>query len=126
MKRLLIEQTYKMPKVNFDPYNGILEIQGKSIPEYASNFYRPVLDWLDQYCQKPHATTNMRILFYYYNTDSAKCILDIFKKLDELFKKGYEVKIEWLYEKGDTSSVEDAEYFSQFLSVPFEIVMVED
>lgn len=126
MQKLIIQGTAKTPEVNLDPDNGLLEISGYSISKSNKEFYGPVLKWIDEYGKKPHEKTLLRLKFYYYNTGTAMYILDILRKLEALYKKGVDVKIEWQYEKEDEASMEYGEDYRDILSLPFEIVEVEE
>jgi len=52
MEKLQIEGTAKTPTVNFDP-SGKLELKGRSIPENSIEFYKPLMEWLDEYEKNP-------------------------------------------------------------------------
>ena len=47
MHQLYIQGTENTPEVNFSPESGIFNIVGKSIPEDADAFYKPILEWFD-------------------------------------------------------------------------------
>ena len=51
---------------------------------------------------------------------------DILRKLEALYKKGFKVKVVWQYEKEDEDSKEYGEDYKAILSLPFEIVEVEE
>ncbi|MBW8049066.1 MAG: DUF1987 domain-containing protein [Cytophagales bacterium] len=122
MKNLNIEKTPDSPAVNFNADSGILEIKGRSIADDIVHFYRPILSWIDNYCKKPHQKTVMKMFFVYYNTGTSKSISEILKKLDELHKKGFDVKVCWYYDEGDESAMEDGEDFKDYISVPIEVI----
>ncbi|MBW8049431.1 MAG: DUF1987 domain-containing protein [Cytophagales bacterium] len=126
MEKLTIQKTSKTPGINLDPDKGLLEISGYSISKFTKEFYEPVLKWIDEYSKKPHEETLIRLKFYYYNTGTAMYILDILRKLEALYKKGFKVKVEWQYEKEDEDSMEYGQDFRDILSLPFEVVEVED
>jgi len=126
MQKLIIKKTFESPAVNFDPDNGLLEIEGKLIPENAKRFYKPILDWLDEYTQKPQSSTQVKLHFYYFNTISSKFILKILTKLDGIYKNGFAVNIEWRYFENDEDGLEEGEEFSELTSVPFEFVMIRE
>ncbi|MCH8317007.1 MAG: DUF1987 family protein [Bacteroidetes bacterium] len=69
-------------------------------------------------------STLLRLKFYYYNTGTAIYIMDILRKLEALYEKGFKVKVEWQYEKEDEDSMEYGEDYKAILSLPFEIVEV--
>jgi len=60
MEPLIIEGTAKTPTVNFNASEGLIEIKGRSIPENSIEFYKPLVDWLDEYAKSPapHTTVN--------------------------------------------------------------------
>jgi len=49
MEPISFEGTPKTPTVNFNPDTGIVEIKGRSIPENSIEFYKPLVDWLEEY-----------------------------------------------------------------------------
>lgn len=126
MEKLQIQKTFESPAVSFDPDNGLLEIEGKLIPENAKRFYNPIMDWLEEYSQKPQSVTQVKLHFYYFNTISSKFILGILRKLDQIYKNGFEVKIEWRYLEDDEDGLEEGEEFSELISVPFEFVAIKE
>ena len=95
MEPIIIEGTPKTPAVNFDAESGILEIKGRSIPENSIEFYKPLVDWLEEYANNPVNRTQVNIQLEYFNTSSSKCILDVFKKLEAIHKSKNEVSISW-------------------------------
>jgi len=124
MEKLIIKETFDTPAVNFDANKGVLEIEGRSILADPEVFYKPILKWLDEYRPGKGTKTVVRLQFYYYNTKSTEYILYLLKKIDELHKKGFDVKIKWEYEEGDEDAVSDGEKFGSMLSVPFEVEKV--
>lgn len=117
-----LEQSSKTPYIHFDP-NGQLELKGKSIPENTPAFYKPLFEWLDAYILSPSATTTLDVQFDYFNTSSAKVIVDIFKKLEQIAKnsKG-DVIINWLYNEIDVDMLEAGEDYKTIMKVPFNLV----
>ena len=93
MEPIIIEGTPKTPTVKFDANEGVFEIKGRSIPENSVEFYKPLVDWLDRYKESPLLKTVVDIRLEYFNTSSSKCILDIFKRLENIHKAKNEVEI---------------------------------
>ncbi len=81
MEPLTIEGTAKTPNVKFDAAQGLIEIKGRSIPENSIEFYKPLVDWLEEYGKGPSSLTKVNIQLEYFNTSSSKCIIDVFNKL---------------------------------------------
>jgi hypothetical protein len=124
---LEIEGSNKTPYIRFDPETGVLEMKGRSIPENAVEFYKPLVDWLTEYAKNPKDKTVVNIQLEYFNTSSSKCILDVFKKLEEINKKeGKEVIVNWYYEEDDEDMLEAGEDYQSILKLPFRMVEMED
>ena len=87
MEPINIEPSVKTPKISFDDGSGALEIEGRSIPENSTEFYKPVFEWLDAYIDAPSANTEFAFKLEYFNTSSSKCILDVLRKLEKLERK---------------------------------------
>ena len=118
-----VEQSYKTPLINFDGVTGNFEIKGKSIPDNSSKFYEPLLAWLDNYVQNPAPKTNLKIQLDYLNTDSTKCMIDLFRKLEQILKNGKgEIIINWLYEEQDDSMLEVGEDYKSIIKIPFNLI----
>ena len=125
MDTISIEGTPKTPTINFDMNKGALEIKGRSIPENSIEFYKPLVDWLEKYAAKPQPQTLVNIQLEYFNTSSSKCILDVFKKLEAIHKKGSETVINWHYEEDDEDMLEAGEDYQAIINVPFKMVQVQ-
>ncbi len=124
---LEIKSTNKTPYIKFDPNTGVLEMKGRSIPENAVEFYKPLVDWLDQYSQDPKEKTIVNVQLEYFNTSSSKCILDVFKKLEDINKQeGKEVVINWYYEEDDEDMLEAGEDYQSILKIPFKMIEMEE
>ena len=124
MKTVSIEPSPKTPKINLDAEAGLVEIKGRSIPENSVEFYKPVMEWLDEYLNLPTSNTNVNIQLEYFNTSSSKCILDIFKRIESLSKKGHNIIINWYYEEDDEDMQEAGEDYQTIIKVPFKMVQV--
>ncbi|MCT4602309.1 MAG: DUF1987 domain-containing protein [Marinifilum sp.] len=124
MNSLVIEGSPKTPNINFDGANGAFLIEGRSIPENSLDFYKPIMEWLDSYINEPQEETEVSIKLEYFNTSSSKCILDVFKKLETIFKRGNKVKINWHYEVDDEDMLEAGEDYQSIVKIPFN--MIED
>ena len=124
MENLQIEKTSRTPSISFDAEKGLLEIKGMSIPQNSKEFYKPILQWIEQYSQNPKSKTVMIVRFNLYNTATAKHITDMFKTFEALHKKGHDIKIQWQYEQGDESYELDGKDFAEWFDVPIEVVEV--
>jgi len=126
MEPISIAGTPKTPTVSFDAGSGKVEIKGRSIPENSIEFYKPLVDWLESYLSNPAGLTEVNIQLEYFNTSSSKCILDVFKKLEAIYKSGNEVVINWYYEEDDEDMLEAGEDYQSIIKIPFKMVETEE
>jgi len=126
MEPILIKGTTKTPSVQFNSGEGVIEIKGRSIPENSVEFYKPLVDWLDDYKTHPLPKTNVNIQLEYFNTSSSKCILDVFKKLEAIHKGKNEVQINWYYEEDDEDMLEAGEDYESIIRVPFKMIEIAE
>lgn len=127
MDTLKLEGSPKTPTVSFDASTGKLELKGRSIPENSIEFYNPLYDWIDAYAKNPQPETSLNIVLEYFNTSSSKCILDLFKKAENLNGGGKtKVVVYWHYEEDDEDMLEAGEDYQAILTLPFKMVQVEE
>lgn len=124
MDAILLEATATTPKVIIDPTTNKFEISGESRPENTAKFYTPIIEWFENYnsvlyYQKSSGgktkKTSMEFKLEYFNSTSAKFILDIFYKLEKMQKDGYDVEVIWNYDLRDTDMKESGEEFSNYV-----------
>lgn len=113
----------KTPLINFDSKSGIFELKGRSLPENAVQFYLPLFIWLENYMLNPAPHTVLNIQLDYFNSNSAKCIVELFKKIETISKNGKgETTINWFYNSHDEDMLETGENFKSFIEIPFNLV----
>jgi len=122
MEKLSIEGTSKTPTVITDPDEGLLEISGRSNPENSVEFYRPVMDWVDEYAQTPGPKTTVNIKLEHFNTSSSKMILDIFKRMEAVLDAKKEIVVKWHYEEDDEELMEAGETYESMSELPFLLI----
>jgi len=124
MNALIIDPTDFSPKVVFDPSKNLFEISGESRPENTGKFYVPLLEWLHQYQnvlyweKDKFGETPGRVFefkFDYFNSTSAKFIMDVLMQLDKMAQEGYNINARWYYDKRDEDMKESGEEFSKLL-----------
>jgi hypothetical protein len=126
MESITREGTPKTPSILFDAEKGLVDIRGRSIPENSTEFFKPLVEWLDRYSENPAKITTVNIHLEYFNTSSSKCILDLFKKLETIYKAKKEVIVNWYYEEDDEDMLEAGEDYESIIRIPFKLIEVED
>jgi hypothetical protein len=123
MESFFSEQTAKTPFIQFDAQTGKFEMKGKSIPENSKVFYTKMFEWLDIYTAQPLPNTILDIQLDYFNTSSAKCVIDIFKKLETIEKNGKgKVTINWHYNEDDGDMQEAGQDYQSVIKVNFNLI----
>lgn len=116
MDTLFIEGTDDTPQVMLDKQKGVFEITGRSLPEDSIEFFRPVMEWLAEYCKSPNAETLFVIKLDYMNTASSKLIQDVLLALQNI--QG--ARILWCFQKDDEDMETTGHEYSEYVRVPFE------
>jgi hypothetical protein len=124
METINLESTKKTPLVLLDPA-GRIKIGGRSIPEDASKFYDSILNWVLEYVGMPQDSTTVDIELEYFNSGSAKFVMQILRELSELIHNGKELKVNWYYEEGDDDILERGEYYASILDLDIHFIETE-
>jgi hypothetical protein len=131
MRKLVIEKTDSSPKVILDPDKNVFEISGESRPPDTGTFYGDILRWMDEFSVhllKYHEITDPVVFDFdliYFNSSSAKYILDFCKQMALIVSKGRSIKVRWKYETDDLDMLEAGKEMSRIAKLPFEFVMKE-
>ena len=125
MDDFYLEATPKTPKLYFSKETGEFEISGRSIPENSIEFYKPIINWLDNYVEEPNHRTLLVIKLEYFNTSSSKCLVEILRRLESLDDQSI-VRVKWCYEEEDEDMQESGEDFKEIIKVPIEMVLIRE
>ncbi len=122
-KPLFIERSRNTPEVVFQPEMRLFEITGVSFPENSKEFFEPLLTYLHECESVIESGTTFSFKLDYFNTSSARCILDVFNAIDRLNHSGKEVVINWYYSAGDEELREVGEEFGMLVNCPINLKM---
>ena len=127
MEKLTLSPTLSSPGVDLDPASNKFKIWGESRPENVRRFYLPILEWLEQYADEISGkdgdnTIEFSFNFEYFNSTSAKYILDLFKILHRIQESGKSLSISWHYEEDDEDMYEVGMEMSRMSGILFEYV----
>ena len=128
MQNIIIEETENTPSIQFDFQRGEFEIKGVSFPEYAKEFYEPILEALREYTTRPLAkNTRLSFKFTYFNTGTNSFITDLMRELERIPNlDGYDVEVIWYYEEEDEDMKELGDYFESLTHLPVKFVECEE
>lgn len=109
-----LEATDRTPAVSFDFGTRRLSISGESYPEDAASFYGPLLQALEGYLADPAAEqTVLELQMVYFNSSTAKALMNIFQMLENAARRGTPVTINWRHHVDDDIMREFGEDFMQ-------------
>lgn len=115
MEKLTLNGTFETPTILLDSNRGLLEFSGRSLPEDSSTFYRPILNWIEQYVTEPNEKTDIAIKLEYFNTATSKVILNMLTK----FEKTHNVTVQWFHYEEDEDMLESGKEFEELVNLPF-------
>lgn len=116
MEPLNIPATGRTPGVAFDFASGHLRLTGESYPDDVATFFGPVFTALRDYLAVPaDGAIRFDMELLYFNSSSAKALMNIFQMLESVAKAGRPVAVNWCHEENDDSMRELGEDFSEDL-----------
>ncbi len=131
MDSLIIEATEDSPKIQFDTISNRFVISGESRPENAGKFYTPVINWIIKFEEelqkrKQEGKGDSSIIFVfkldYFNSTSAKYIMDILLIFKKFVDQGYKINMEWHYDKRDDDMLDAGNEFSDTVGLKFDFI----
>jgi hypothetical protein len=124
LEKLSIEKTTNSPEILMDAEIGLIEISGASFQEDSVSFYAPVFEWIEEYISNPKDTV-VNVELKYFNSSSAKIILNIFKSLGEIKKKNLVLVINWKYNADDEDVKDSGQDFAKLSGLEFNLIEKE-
>jgi hypothetical protein len=135
MDKINIEETKATPSVILDVENRKFEIAGCSRPENVREFYMPVINWFEGALEQTEeiktkltgdGTVNFDFKLSYFNSASAKFILDILLYINQLHGSNIDIRINWYYEEGDEDMRDVGEELAEMVDFEFKYIMMKE
>jgi hypothetical protein len=122
MDNLVVAKTRNTFGINFNSSSGILELSGSSFPANSTEFFKPVISWIQNYFLEitGHLTLNLRI--DYLNSSSIKYLSDVIDKLEHYHKSGGSVELNWYHKADDEDIKEMGEEIKEDVTFPFKVI----
>ena len=120
MKRLELSPSNNTPHIILDVDSDVLLIEGKSFPEDSKEFYRPIIEWMDEL-----KTTNPRRIkicfnLFYLSSSSIISVKQFLMKAVDLSNAGTEVAVLWSYDEDDDDIKKTGEDYQKLTKLNFE------
>ena len=125
MEILKYEESGLNPGILLDIENEKFILSGKSCPENVVDFYKPLMDWLEEYKENPLEKTVFEFNLEYYNTASSKILFIIMQKLEAVKETGNDVLIKWYFPEDDEALEEAGEEYDDLIDLDFELIATE-
>ncbi len=126
MEKFEVEATQFTPHVILDPQKNEFLFKGVSLPENIHEFYTPIFDWLNEFRDcldksqfKPRGKMKFIFDLHYFNSGSARMIMDMIHKFEEITETGYEAEVVWCSEEGDAVIEDSGKEFANLSEIPF-------
>ncbi len=127
MENIKIEATERSPEVDFNFTSNVFALSGESYPEDVPAFFGPPINQLEEHLSSQDGAD---ITFYfeliYFNSSSAKVLMELFEMLDKVAENGNNVVIYWAYDEEDDNMEELGEEFGEDLEhAKFNLKVIE-
>ena len=124
MTDLTIVATRKSPQINLQ--DGSLQFSGRTIPEDPAEFFKPIMEWVNDYAKQMADHTVVDLNFEYINTASTKWIYNILKTLGDVKDHQKKMEVNWHYESGDDDMYELGHVLRKVVDSPFNFIEVDE
>lgn len=114
MEKISIEATERTPYTAFDPDARHLLLRGESYPEDAAAFFGPLQQALREFLpQLDDVPFVVDLELSYFNSSSAKALMNMFMLLEQAAAAGHSVRINWHFHPDDDTMAEFGEDFAE-------------
>lgn len=124
-EKVHILPTNNTPEVILDP-RGIIEMKGRAIEEYETEFPKQIMNWIDTYLLDPAGTTKVTIAFEYLNSYNSIILSSFLRKLSQVNQQSKKLVIQWYVEEDDDDLLERGKYISSTFNIPIEFIPTDD
>ena len=109
MTALQLDATSRTPAVTLDPAAGRLVLKGESYPEDVTSFYATLTSAISAYLDEGPGNLLTEIRLTYFNSSSARSLMELLEQLDEAAGNGAQITIDWYCDPDDDITREFAE-----------------
>ncbi len=113
MESLIIKSTNNTPQINFDIDVSTLLIKGDSYPENAFSFYKPIMEWVEDFVDSKPKKIALELELIYFNSSTSKILYDLLDLFNDLNSSDTKVLVNWYYDKKNLAAFESGEEFQE-------------
>lgn len=122
MEALKLEATRHSPAVDLDLTSGTFRIVGVSIPENASEFYTPIIEWIRGAMPSIPDGSTFSFSLSYFNSSSLKALYLALTEIKAGIDSGKKIDVQWHVDEEDEFMQEAGETFSEMVDIPLNMV----
>jgi len=105
------------PAIKYDPTQAWFRVVGSSIPENASGFYTPVVDWLRANIHAIPDGCSFEFSLPYFNSSSLKALYLMLVEIKQAIDGGKRFQLTWYVEEDDDFMTEAGETYSEMIGM---------
>ncbi len=120
MKRLEIQPSNNTPHIILDVDANTFLIEGKSFPEDSKEFYRPVIEWMDEFKTTKPQVVKISFNLFYLSSSSIISVKQFLMKIVDLSASGTQTTIIWNYDDDDDDIKKTGEDYQKLTKLNFE------
>lgn len=109
MSDFVLDATARTPQIILDRHQGTLLLAGESYPEDVTLFYGGLTKELAAFTATKPATLTVSVKLTYFNSSSARALMELMDQLDAVASSGTDVIINWYCDPDDDITQEFAE-----------------
>jgi hypothetical protein len=121
----LVEATERTPKVEFNNAASELLLEGICIPELTHDFFKPIIAFVHEAGETGIKQFSLIVKLHFFNTGSARYILELMKNIQKLKEKGIEIKFKWYFSEDDEDIEEAGRSYAFILNETFEMIPIK-
>ena len=127
MKSLSIQKTDALPEVKFDVDTGIMHMEGMSYDEDALEFYKVLMQWLEQFSEDPSLNNSLKVnlFLHYLDSCSTKCMYEVLNLFKGIKEKVDELEINWYYEEDEEDMEDMGIEYGEILEMDINVLKVK-
>lgn len=113
-----------LPEIVFEEMQGTISIKGRSISHEVDEFFDVFLPYLKENLQKNPMDITVDIDLEYFNTKSARLLLEFFKIIEsDVYDKKFNATINWHMDYNDDDIMEAAEDYESMTKLDFNYII---
>lgn len=110
------QKTGSTPYVLVDEEKSFIKIEGESYHENVIGFFKEINDWLENYLESDFDTLTFECGMEYFNSATAKLLLNILINMDEHASDNKKIIVNWISTEDNDIIIECGEDFQEEMS----------